>query len=211
MPYGGIGLTKESEVNQSIQQGIQSINTLPANSPINAVSDSFVRTKFIKEPSLFSNNISIDDGNAYPSMFTSYFNFIRNKRDTSIGCKRGIYLKNANKDMIRGLSLSANAIVFEINAPKNDTIVIFQNYSNNWRGFIDNKEARIKKLDGTFISMSVEKGEHFIKLEYFPLSAVAAFFVSLLGWTVTILLILFYKKFTHANKPSMLKYLSPVS
>jgi hypothetical protein len=210
LPYGGIGLTKESEVNKSIQQGIQSINTFPANSPVNAVRDSFGKTKFIKQPSLFSNNISIDDGNAYPSMFISYFNF-RSKTDTTTIYKRGIYLKNTNKDMVRNLSLSANEISFKIDAPKNDTIVILQNYSDNWRGFIDNKETKIEKLSETFISMPVEKGEHFIKIKYFSVSAAIAFFVSLLGWAIVILLILFYKKITHANKPSMLKYLSPVS
>lgn len=184
LPYGGVGLTNESEVNRSIQETIESINTLPSNIPVDTVVNSFSKTKFIREPSLFSDNISVDDGNAYPSMFSSYFNFINKGDVTSINSKRGIFLKNVDANMVSDLSLSAASFVFNISVPKNDTITILQNYSDNWSAYVDNRKVKINHLNDTFISIPVTKGEHIVSLRYYPFFPVVAFFCSLFGWLV---------------------------
>jgi uncharacterized membrane protein YfhO len=194
LPYGGIQLINESEVNKSIQQNIQLINALPENSPVNAVLNQFSKTEYIKEPSLFSNNIAIDDGNAYPSMFTSYFNFIRSKNYSSIYSKRGVYLKISDTNVISNLLMAATSIIFDISVPKNDTIIILQNYSDNWSAFVDNSKVKIEKSNNTFISIPLTGGEHTIELKYYPFIPVVTFFCSLSGWLIIAVLIKYGKQ-----------------
>jgi len=194
LPYGGIGLTRESEVNNSIQQNIVSINALPPNSPVDTVLRSFAKTIFIKEPSLFANNIAIDDGNAYPSLFISYADFIEREGFKSISSKRGISLKSSDTNGMRNLLISANSIDFNISVPKNDSIIILQNYSDNWSAFVDNNKVDICRSNDTFISIPVTTGEHNIRLKYFPHLAVIAFFCSLTGWITVVVVLILYRR-----------------
>ena len=195
LPYGGVQLKSESEINKSLQQSVQSINKLPSNSPVNTVSLTFSKTEFVAEPVLFSNSIAFNNGSAYPSMFASYSNFLKSEDSKFISTKRGIYLKNSDTTVIRQVSISTNCIAFNVHAATNDTIVVLQNYSDNWSGFVDNTETEIQQFNQIFISVPVTKGEHFIKLEYFPISSVIAFWISLGGWGIIIISLTGLKRF----------------
>ena len=190
----GIQLKSESEINRSLEHSIEAINKLPSNSPVNIVSNNFIKTEFIAEPVLFSNNIAFNNGNTYPSMFTSYSNFLKSPVSKLISFKRGIFLKNHDSLPVLQLTISANRITFNIYTPGNDTIVLLQNYNRNWSGFIDNAETKIQQFNQTFISIPVLKGNHFIELKYFPLSSVIAFWGSLAGWLMLITIIIKYKR-----------------
>src|SRR5439155_19732074 len=97
----------------------------------------------------------------------------------SINSKRGVFLKSSDTNTIINLSVSASSIAFGINVPKNDSIIVLQNYSGNWSAFVDNSKANINRAKDTFMLMPVTTGKHNISLKYFPFLPVIAFFCSL--------------------------------
>jgi hypothetical protein len=173
-------------------------NALPPNSPVETVLKTVGKTKFVKEPSLFSNNISIDDGSAYPSTFASYASFTRLGRVQSICSKRGMYLKHSDTAAARNVSLSATSFIFDITVPKMDTIVVLQNYSPNWSVSVDSNETKVIRSKEAFIFLPVTQGQHHVQLEYYPRFPVIAFFCSLCGWlTIAIIVWIWRRPRTH--------------
>lgn len=99
-------------------------------------------------------------------------------------------------DAVEGLSgivdsfrIDADRVEARVSSPRENLVVVSQNYSTGWTAAVDGDEADIVPVDGALMGVFVPAGEHELTLEYRPRSFVLGTAISAVA--LVVLLILF--------------------
>ena len=185
LPFTGINIRQTAFFTQTkIEEVATAINKIPYTKPMATLNAMPYDTAFLNEPVHFlKQNIGLDDAQ-YPSMFKNYSALYYSGKLWAYENRPCVYLLkqgfkgNDFKDFI----LKNNAVSFSIASLADDSLLIFQNYHPDWKGYVDGSAVAIGKNADGFITLPVSSGTHKIVIKYLPLKVIFAFLGSLLVW-----------------------------
>ncbi len=185
MPYTGVNVRKNaSQVQAGIHTSAARINNAQQNLTLGSLNAIPYDTSFLNEPVHFlKNKIGYDEAQ-YPSMLKNYSDLLYSGQLKNFDSVQAVFLvkKPASKYEPKDLILKNNSVSFNISSPENDSVIIFQNYHQAWKGYVNNKEVILGKNAAGFISLPITKGSHQVIIKYWPRKPIFAFFASLLVW-----------------------------
>ena len=185
LPFTGINARHSaSQVQAGIANSAAAINNAPANQTLGFINAIPYDTGFLNEPvHFFKNNIGFDEAQ-YPSMLKNYSDLLYSGKLKNYDSIQSVFLvkQTAYKNGAKDFLLKNNSVSFSITSAENDSVVIFQNYHQDWKGYVDDKEVVLGKNEDGFIRLPISAGTHQVLIKYWPSKAVMAFFISLLVW-----------------------------
>ena len=102
------------------------------------------------------------------------------------------------------LYFDENSIEFECKTNKPAIILYTDNYSRGWRAYnLDNSKEKYEIICADYIykAISINEGNHKIRIEYKPLSFIIGMWISIVSWIIFIsFFIFFYIKIFYKNK-----------
>ena len=98
---------------------------------------------------------------------------------------------------IKILYFNENSIEFECNTTEPAIILYTDNYAKGWKAYeIDNPKQKYEIICADYIykAISVNQGNHKIRIEYRPLAFYVSMWVSIFSWITFFILLFIYKK-----------------
>lgn len=111
------------------------------------------------------------------------------------------YLNNVDKNpKFNLIQYSPNQIVIKTQSNTNQILFISDTYYPGWKAMIDNQEAQIIKTNLTFRSVAIPKGEHILKMTYYPNSFKNGLYLTILGFAGLLILCILYLRNEYFKK-----------
>ncbi|MBU0477567.1 YfhO family protein [bacterium] len=99
---------------------------------------------------------------------------------------------NATDNKVKIVKIIGSKAVFEVECGKDNSWFVYNTAAlKGWRAFLGAKEIQIHKANLGFIGVKLNKGKHFLWMEYKPLSSNIGFVVTFLGWILVFLCLIF--------------------
>lgn len=76
--------------------------------------------------------------------------------------------RNVKDNNLKIDSFGYNNVSASVNAPSDGIAVLMQSYYDGWKAYVDGEEVDIEEVDGCFIGIPVDEGNHRIELEFDP-------------------------------------------
>lgn len=77
-------------------------------------------------------------------------------------------MNNLSKEQIDITKIEKNKMEFNIKSKKNDTLLLTIPYDKGWNIYVDGKKVNYFEIFDTFIGIKMKKGNHKIKMVYYP-------------------------------------------
>lgn len=104
-------------------------------------------------------------------------------------------IKDKGEYKLNILYFDENSIEFECKTTKPAIILYTDNYSRGWRAYnIDNPKEKYEIICADYIykAISINEGNHKIRIEYKPLSFIVGIWVSIVSWIIFIVFFIFF-------------------
>ena len=125
--------------------------------------------------------IRIDNKSEYDIYDIDLYYFDVDKYKEAINDLKKYQLENIN---IKGNELNGN-----IKLDKDGLLFMSIPYDKGWNIYVDGKKVPYKKLANTFIGINLKKGQHKIKMKFYPKGLIIGLFISSISFILTILYI----------------------
>ena len=102
------------------------------------------------------------------------------------------YISGENE--VKVTKYSPNEIILNVNASNNGWVVLADAYHHGWHGYIDGSKTQIYPANHLLRAVYVEKGQHTIKLKYFPKPFQKGLIITALSLLLCVLMIFKSKK-----------------
>ena len=205
LPFTVVSQYKTAEVNNYINSFPDNYPLLQTNASVESevISDS-IPISVYGYHNFYNKKITIQDHIITPTLNSDYEVFLENRQlRQSLKGYPFVYMTDSNGKRVYALiqltHLDPNRFVFDVQAPTNGKLVLFQQYNHIWKASVDDKEIGIQKANIAFMSIDVSAGNHRVEWKYKPSRVCVAIIVSI----VSLLLILFYFVLTSIRKKSL--------
>ncbi len=105
-----------------------------------------------------------------------------------------------SKEQLNNIKIYKNKLEGNIKVDNNKSLFLSIPYSNNFIVYVDNQKVKYRKLFDTFLGIDLKKGNHNIKIIYFPKYIFYGIFLSSI--TLEYCLLKMYKKYKKTNNNS---------
>lgn len=149
----------------------------------------FFREGFVLNSSeSFDSALHIIDRKENGHSFFERFVLLENRGDTKIGeslsqrIERANLIPNQNSFQYEVLRFSSNFLEISITSEKSGFLVWVDGFDGWWRAFLNQSEIQIRKANGAFKAVPIQKGKSRVRFEYYPLPyllAAGAFYLAI--------------------------------
>ena len=139
----------------------------------------------------FSKKIGRNDYFITPGNLLKQDEFYESTIKDSIFKKPVLYFLDNNTDSVAIKSFSANELSATVHKRTAGPLVYLQNNYHGWKAFVDEKETSISTVNISFMSIPVPAGDHNILFKYRPQTIVNAWYISIAGFVMLVILYLY--------------------
>jgi hypothetical protein len=106
------------------------------------------------------------------------------------------YQSNSYVDIVK---IIASKAVFDVNCKENDCWLIYNTAAlDGWKAYSGSERLQIHKANLGFIGIKLDRGQHFVWMEYQPWLPTIGLLIALAGWIFTLAKLIAHQKFSSA-------------
>lgn len=103
-------------------------------------------------------------------------------------------IDNLKTNAMQDVEYGNNYVSGIVNTSKNGILQITTSYSDGWKAYVDEKEVEVLKVNGAFIGINLEAGEHTVRFEYETPYLKLGMILSIIGSILFLFLIVMEQK-----------------
>ena len=101
------------------------------------------------------------------------------------------YQSNSSVDIVKIIGSKA---VFDVDCKEDHCWMVYNTAAlNGWKAYSGSERLQIYKANLGFIGVKLDRGQHFVWMEYQPWLPAIGLFIALSGWIFTLAKIIFYR------------------
>lgn len=104
------------------------------------------------------------------------------------------FVKELSKDHLEEVSFEVNSITGKIRLEEDKYLLLSVPYSKGWKAYVDGKETELLKGNEHYLTLSLTKGEHNIKLRYMTPGLILGLAISVSALVSFIIYIILFEK-----------------
>lgn len=165
LPFTSVGKNSLKDIHQLIEKSPKGPQSPSLESEVGITKNYPATEKLIGGWGYYSKQVSLSENLYYPLMLTSNLNYFINGTQLKLTSKPFLFSTH-NSIKYNFTKYGYSYWQMHTSNTYKDTLIIKQNFYKGWQAFVDGKEVQIFPKETSLIGISLQSGEHDVKIQY---------------------------------------------